>query len=64
MSCRVPKIRKGIKIAHVEASNVVPSLMTSWLSENVPEKVARKSPKSDLLENLHERNDSKLDKAF
>ena len=45
LSCRVLKIRKGMKIAHAEASNVVPSLMTSCLSKNVPEKVARKSPK-------------------
>ena len=32
-------------MAHVEASNVVPSSMTFQLSENVPEKVARNSPK-------------------
>ena len=29
LSCRVLKIRKGMKIAHVEASNVDPSLMAS-----------------------------------
>ena len=46
-----------MKIGHVEASNVVPSLMTSRLSENVPEKVAGKSPKNDLLENLPKGND-------
>ena len=32
LSCRVLKIRKGMKIAHVEASTVVLSLMTSQLS--------------------------------
>ena len=34
-----------MKIAHVDASNVVPSLMTFRLSENVPKKVVGKSPK-------------------
>ena len=40
LSCRVLKIRKGMKISHVEASSVVPSLMTLQLYENVPQKVA------------------------
>ena len=42
LSCTVLKIRKGMNIAHVEASNVVPSLMTTQTSENVPKKVTRK----------------------
>ena len=37
-----------MKIAHVGASHVVPSLMASQLSENVPKKVVGKSPKSNL----------------
>ena len=45
-----------MKIAHVEASNVVLSLMTSQLPENVPKKVAGKSPKRDLLKNLPKGN--------
>ena len=49
LSCRVLKIKKRTKIAHVEASNVVPFSMTSWLSENVHEKVAGNSLKSNLL---------------
>ena len=53
-----------MKIAHVEASNVDPSLMTSWLSKNVPKKVEGKSPKSDLLKNLPKGNDSRLEKLF
>ena len=48
----------------MEASNVVPSLKASWLSENIPKKVVGKPPKSDLLENLHEGNDSRLKKLF
>ena len=63
LSCRVLKIRKGTKIAHVKASNVDPSLMASWLSENIPETVVEKSPKSKLLENLPKGND-KPQKTF
>ena len=40
LSCRVLKIKKGTKIAHVEASNVVPPLTVPKLDENMPEKVA------------------------
>ena len=64
LSCRVLNIRKGTKIVHVEASNVVPSYMTSRLSENVPGTVARNHPKSDLLENLPEGYGSRLEKLF
>ena len=63
-SCRVLKIRKGTKIGHVEASNIVPSATTSQLSENVPDTVAGNPPKSDLLENLPKGNDSMLEKPF
>ena len=52
LSCRALKIKKGMNIAHVEASNVVPSLVTSQLLKNVLKTVAGNSPKSDLLENL------------
>ena len=64
LSCRILKIRTGMKIGHVEASNVVPPLMTSQLSKNLPEKVAGKSPKSNLLEKLPEGNHSRLRKCF
>ena len=52
LSCRTLKIKKGMKIAHVEASNVVPSLMTSQLPKNVLKMVAGNCPKSNLLKNL------------
>ena len=53
-----------MKIAHSEGSNVVPSLMTSQLLENVLRKVARNSLKSALLENLPEGNGSRLERLF
>ena len=64
LSCRVLKIRKGTKIAHVEAGNVVPSFMTSQVSKNIPKTVAGSPPKSNLFENLPKGNGSKLEKLF
>ena len=64
LSYRVLKTRKGIKIAHVEASNVVLSSMSSWLSKNVPVKVARQSLKRELLKNLPKGNSVRLEKLF
>ena len=53
-----------MKIAHVEASNVVPPLTVPKLDENVPRKVAGKPTKGNLLENLPGENDSRLQKHF
>ena len=39
LSCRTLKIGKGMKIAHEEASKVIPSLVSSQVSENIPKKV-------------------------
>ena len=58
------KIKKGTKIGHVEARNVIPSFVSSQVSENVPEKVAGNSPKSDLLENLPEVNGGRIKKIL
>ena len=44
-----------MKIAHVEASNVVPSLMTSCLLKKVPKKIAGKSPKKRLTREPSQR---------
>ena len=52
VSCRALIIKKGKKIAHVEASNVVPSLVTLQLPKNVLKIVAGNCPKSNLLKNL------------
>ena len=38
LSCRTLKIRKGMKIAHVEASKVIPSFVSSQVSENILKK--------------------------
>ena len=53
-----------MKIVHVEANNVVPSLMAPKSSENIPEKVAGKPLKNDLLEKLPKEKNSRLEKCF
>ena len=46
------KNKERKKIAHVEASNIVPPLISSQMPENVPEQVVGNTPESNLLENL------------
>ena len=53
-----------MKIAHVEASNVVPSLMASQASVNVPKNVVREPPKSGLFKNLPEEKNHRFQKHF
>ena len=52
LSCRTLKIKKGTKIAHVEASNIVPPLISSQVPENIPKQVAGNAPGNNLLEIL------------
>ena len=52
LSCRTLKLTKGTKIAHVEASNMVPPMVRSQMSENVLEQGVGNAPQSNLLENL------------
>ena len=47
--CRTLKVRKGMKISHVEASNIVPTMVNQRLSKNVLEKEAGNVPKSIYL---------------
>ena len=53
-----------MKIAHVEASNVVPSFASSQVFENIPKKVMGNPLKSDLLENLTKGKDGRLKKIL
>ena len=53
-----------MKIAHVEASKVIPSLLHSQVSENIPRKVVGNPLKSDLLKNLPKGRDGRLTKIL
>ena len=50
LSCRTLKVIKGMKITHVEASNIVPTMVNQRLSENVLEKEAGNAPKKHLTQ--------------
>ena len=52
LSCRTIKIKKGTKIAQVEASNIVPPLISSQVPKKVLEQVVGNAPKGNLLEDL------------
>ena len=58
------KNQEGNKIAHVEASNVVPSFVSSHVSKNIPRKVVGNFPKSNLLKKLPKENGGKLEKIL
>ena len=40
LSCRTLKLKKGTKIAHVEASSIVPPMVSSGMSKNILKKEA------------------------
>ena len=61
LSC---KIKKGMKIAHVEAGNVVPPIVAPQPDENVPWKAAVNALKRDLLGNPPKENRDRLQKLF
>ena len=49
-----------MKIAHVEASNIVPPLISS----QVPEKVVGNAPENNLLGNLTEEEEGRVKRIF
>ena len=49
LSCRTLKVRKGMKIAHVEASSIIPTIVNQGLLKNVLEKEAGNALRSTLL---------------
>ena len=53
-----------MKIAHVEASNIVPMMVNQRLSKNLLEKEAENAPKSTLLENLFNAKEKKIEKIL
>ena len=53
-----------MKIAHVEASNVVPSFVSSLMSKNVPEMVVGNALESNLLKNLPKEEEGRVKKIL
>ena len=64
LSCRTLKVRKGMKIAHVEASNIVPTMVNQRMLKNALEKEAVNTLKSTLLENVPEAKEKRIEKIL
>ena len=60
LSCRTLKLKKGTKIAHVEASSIVPPMVNSWMSQNVLENDAGNALKSNLLKNVPKAKEERI----
>ena len=64
LSCRTLKVRKGMKITHVEASNIVPMMVNQGLPKSMLEKEAGNAPKSTLLENIPKVKEERIGKIL
>ena len=64
LSGRTLKLKKGTHVAHVEASQVVPSLDDSPMQENTYKKVAGNTPESSQPENSFGEDDNRLSKIL
>ena len=61
LSCRTLKVKKGMKIAHVEASNIVPMMVSQEIPKKVLRKEAGNAPKSTLLEKVLNMKEERID---
>ena len=64
LSSKTLKVKKGMKIAHVEASNIVPTMVNQGMPKNVPEKKAGNALKSTLLENVPDAKEERIGKIL
>ena len=64
LSCRTLKVRTGMKIAHVEPSNIVPTIVKQRLSKNVLKKEAGNVPKSTLLKSIPKAKEERIEKIL
>ena len=64
LSCRTLRVKKGMKIAHVEASNIVPMMVSQGIPKNMLEKEAGNAPRSTLLENVPNTKEERIDKIL
>ena len=64
LSSRTLKLKKGTNTVHTEASQVVPSLDSSPMQENIYEKVAGNTPESSQPENSFGEDDNRLSKIL
>ena len=64
ISCTTLKVKKVMKIAHVEASNIVPTMVSQEIPKNMLKKEAGNALKSTLLENVLDAKEERIDKIL
>ena len=64
LSCRTLKVKKGMEIAHVEVSNVVPTMVSQEIPGNVLEKETGNAPKCTLLKNVLNMKEERIDRIL
>ena len=64
LSSRTLKLKKGTNVTHAEASQVVPSLDSSPVQENMYGNVAGNTPESNQPENSFGEDDSRFSKIL
>ena len=53
-----------MKIAHIEASSIVPTMVSHGMSKSMLKKEAGSAPKSTLLENVPEAKEERIEKIL
>ena len=61
LSCRTLKVKKGMKIAYVEASSIIPTMVSQGMSESVLEMEAGNAPKSTFLQNIPNAKEERIE---
>ena len=61
LSCSTLKLKKGKKIAHGEASSMVPTMVSQGMPKSMLEKEAGKAPKSTLPENVPDAKEERIE---
>ena len=64
LSYRTLKVKKGMKIAHVEASSIVPTMVSQGMPKSMLKKEAGNAPKSTLLENVPDVKEERIRKIL
>ena len=64
LSSRTLKLKKGTNVGHAEASQVVPSLDSLPMQENMYRKVAGNTPESSQPENSFGEDDKRVSKIL
>ena len=64
LSCGTLKVKKGMKIDHIEANNIVPTMVNQGIPENMLEKEAGNIPGSTVLKNIPDAKEERIDKIL